>query len=307
MTALTRRSLLLGAGAALLLPLAGCRAAPPGPALTMGCGEEGGIYLQFGELLRDALRDRGAADLTALATHGSADNVERLAAGGVDIATVLADSDTTGFVALGRIYQNYLQCIVRADGPVRTLDDLAGRPVSIGAPGSGASATTRRLLDALDLAQGPRAVLMTELLLGEAVAAVESGEIAAFFWSSGVPTPPIEELSARTPVRVIDTSTVVSALGRSYPNVYVETAIPRGVYGSLRWTPTLGVPNLLLARPDLDDAIVETLVDTLIEDARRLIPPGSVGVQYLTPSNLIDTSPTPLHPAAERRYRQRYG
>ncbi|MDQ1136807.1 TRAP-type uncharacterized transport system substrate-binding protein [Microbacterium sp. SORGH_AS 1204] len=122
-----------------------------------------------------------------------------------------------------------------------------------------------------------------------------------------MPTPQIAELADRTSIRVLDTTPVLPALLRRYPDAYVSTTIPAGVYGADAPVPAIGVANLLLAHPDLDDDLARRLVDVLIDDAARLVPPGSLGIQYLTPASLIDTVPVALHPAAERRYRERYG
>ncbi|WP_219927647.1 TAXI family TRAP transporter solute-binding subunit, partial [Microbacterium sp. HMWF026] len=173
---------------------------------------------------------------------------------------------------------------------------------------SGAAATARRVLVAADLdpatASGPATV---ERSFREAVDDLAERRIDAFFWSGGVPTPQIASLAARVPVSVIDTTTALDALVARYPDVYAATTIPSGVYGAERAVPTVGVANLLLARADLSAELARALVDALIDDAPALVSPDALGIQYLTPASLIDTTPVTLHPAAERRYRERYG
>lgn len=314
-----RRGLLAGlagiGGVGALAGLSGCAGPGATSSLTMACGEAGGRYIQFGELLRGAMAHRGT-DLELITTNGSADNVLLLGDGSVDLGIALADTaeaaggsadaDGPPLVAIGRVYQNYLQCLVPADGPVRALADLAGRRVSIGAPGSGAAVTTRRLLGAAGL-DGADGVETREQLLVDALDALEHGTIDALFWSGGIPTPMVEELDARLPVALVDLGGAFPALEAAYPELYVSTRVPLGVYSSAAQTPTIGIPNLLLARPDLPDGVARTLVDALIDDAEALVPAGSVGVQFLTPANLIDTGALPLHPAARARYRERYG
>lgn len=310
MSGLSRRAVLLGLGAALALPLAGCALPAPAPRLTMACGERGGSYLLFGELLQGALARRRGAELDPLETNGSAENLDLLADGTADLAIALADTaaiTSDRHVAIGRVYQNYLQCVVRTGGPVQTLGDLAGRPVSVGAPRSGSAFTTRRILDASGLTSGSDAVVATELTLDAAVTALADGEVDAFFWSGGIPTPQIERLGETTPVALLELSGALPALSAAHPGLYLPATVPAGVYGASRSVGTVGVPNLLVARADLSDAVAGALVDVLVEDAERLVPDDAVGVQFLTSSNLIDTGPLPLHPAAERRYRERYG
>ncbi len=87
-------------------------------------------------------RESGGVEITALATEGSVDNLALLDTGSVDLALSLADSaaavpEGDRLVAIGRVYQNYLQCIVRAADGLTSLADLSGRVVSLGAAGSG--------------------------------------------------------------------------------------------------------------------------------------------------------------------------
>lgn len=311
MTGITRRGFLWAGVALGAVGLAGCTPANAAT-VTLGCGEPGGSYLQFGELLSDVAGARGAVRITALVTQGSVDNLRLLGDRQIDLALSLADSaaqarERDDLVAIGRVYQNYLQCVVRAgDGP-RSLAELAGRIVSLGAPGSGAAATARRVLDAAGLSTGDRAPTAVERPFRDAVTDLEQGRIDALFWSGGIPTPQIADLAARMPISVLDTTAALPELRRRSPDAYVATTIPAGVYGAAASVPAIGVANLLLARADLDDGVVERLVDVLIDHAADLVPPGALGIQYLTPASLIDTLPLPLHPAAERRYRERYG
>lgn len=307
---LARRTVLVGAAAALASALAGCTLGQSPPRLAMACGERGGTYVQFGDLLRTVLADRGAATLEVLTSGGSVENLAMLAAGEADLAIALADAVAEhdgALVAIGRVYQNYLQCVVRTDGPVTTLDDLAGRPVAVGAPGSGAALTAARVLDAAGLATGTDAVVPVALLLPEAVDALRDGTIDAFFWSGGVPIPEVLRLQRDVAVTLVDLTPTLPVLTAAHPGAYASTSVPSGVYDTPGPIPAIGVSNLLLARPDLADDVAARLVDALVDDAEALVPDDSVGVQYLTASSLIDTDPVPLHAAARDRYRERYG
>lgn len=312
MVSLTRRGLLLGAGAgvaaAATLALSGCSLGQAPQRIRMACGEQGGTYVQFGELLRDALDKDGTTGLEVVTTGGSLANLALLQARDAELAIVLADAaaiDAQNKVAIGRVYQNYLQCFVRSGGPIGGVGDLAGRRVSVGAPQSGAALTARRVLTSLGLLDGPGTAVVSELYLDEAMAAIEADAVDAIFWSGGLPLPAVQNLDAG--VELVDLTSALPALEVEFPGVYTLTAVPASTYGSDAAVPAIGVSNYLLARPDLPDDIADSLVDVLIRDAAQLVPEGSLGVQYLTASNLIDTSPIALHPAAQRRYRQLYG
>ena len=307
MTTLTRRaffSVVAGAGA---LSLAAC-STPASTPLVLGCGEPGGSYLEFGQLLAAATASSTAVSVSPLQSEGSIDNLRLLRERRVDLGLSLVDSAADAaddIVAIGRVYQNYLQCFVRKDGPVGGVEDLAGRRVSVGAPQSGAALTARRVLDSLGLLDGDQAAVVSELYLDEAIAAIEADTVDAIFWSGGLPLPAVQDLDAA--VDLLDLTSALESLDAEHPGVYTLTAVPASTYGSAEAVPAIGVSNYLLARPDLPDDVARALVDVLIGDAAKLVPDGSLGVQYLTASNLIDTSPVELHPAAQRRYRQLYG
>ena len=313
---LTRRDLigatLASSALAVALGLSACTGRDTATRLRLASGERGGNYHRFAQLLRDAARhgDTGLA-VTPVATNGSAENLEKLASGAAELAMCLADTaevDPGGSAAIGRIYQNYLQCIVRADGPITAFEDLAGHPISIGAPGSGCSFTVRRLLDTQG--QDRRNVdrqNVQEHPIAEALDRLDAGDVDACFWSGGLPTPLIDRRARTSGRRLLDLSNGIEALQRHHPDVYLAARVPSGVYGSTAPLTTVGVPSLLMASPGLADSTVASLVDILIEDAHSLVPQDSIGVQFLTPSDLIDTGTLALHPAARARYRERYG
>ncbi|MEV8271733.1 TAXI family TRAP transporter solute-binding subunit [Microbacterium sp. NPDC077184] len=298
----SRRDLLRAAvGIAGMGLLTSCAPGGTTQVARIATGERGGSYHQFGELLRRAVQSSQPLDLLVVATQGSAENLRLLDDGRVEFALTLAETArhaSADIVAVGRVYQNYLQCVVRADGPVTRLSDLGARRVSIGPPGSGVAEIARRLLGALDLDDE---TVVSELTLDAATAALEAEAIDAFFWSGGIPTPLISALATRVPIRLLDIPQSVDPLSPA-----TAAPIPLGVYGSERTVTTIGVPNLLVARRETPSDVVAMLVDTLIDRNRALIPPESAGTQYLTPWNLIDTAPLALHPAAAERYRARY-
>lgn len=290
----------------------GCTADDALDRLDIACGEPGGTYIQFGRLLSAAAVGDGLArSSSALVTAGSVDNLARLRTGSAGLAMCLADSAReSGWspVAIGRVYQNYLQVVVRADGPISSVEQLRGRAVSIGAPSSGTAATTRRVFDALGLLDpGSRRAEVSELVLAEAIRRLRAGTLAGLVFSSGIPIPALTAVAAELPVRLLDLSDVFERLNAIQREVYVRTTVPAATYDMPADVTTVGVANLLLARPDLPDGTAARLVDVVLDRARELVPPPSTGIQYLTQQTLVDTFPIALHPGAARRYRELHG
>lgn len=310
MTTTSRRALLRGLLAAPLA--AGCTVGTA-PALTLAAGEPGGFYVEFGALLADALRAVGRP-VTVVSTGGSVQNIEQLRDGSAVLGLALTDVALTArngedpfgapvpLQAIGRVYENYMQLVVRAEDPATGTADLAGRPVSLGAVGSGAAVFGDRLLVAAGIAAD-----VTRRPLREAVAALESGSADALLWSGGVPTPALAELAARRPVRLLPLAEHLPQLRSRHGGVYGPVTVPADAYGPAAPVPTVGVANLIVCTPDLPAATASAVAHTLVTAAPALVPESALGTQYLDQRSLIGTGEIPLHPGAVAAYRALHG
>ncbi|MDR6558543.1 TRAP transporter TAXI family solute receptor [Arthrobacter pascens] len=308
---LTRRRLLAGAAAvAAGLSLGSCQ--QDARTYSLGTAENRGFFFDFGQSLAAAVgRSDAGFTLNPQITGGSVENIPDILAGRVDLALALADvaaanAERDKLRAVGRVYLNYLQFAVPADSPIRTLADLRGRTVSLG----GSSATARAgklLLAAAGLSESDvqvRAVPITAVL-----DALASGEVDAALFAGGVPHPAMDPGGGRGPaqgIRLIDLSGYLPDLQEAYGPVYQQVRLPAGLYGAREEVGSIGIASLLLARADLPDDVVGRIVDVLINRSAELVPPGTVGVQYLDTRSLIYTSGVPLHPGAAAAYRRHH-
>jgi TRAP transporter TAXI family solute receptor len=299
----------------------------PGTVIVAG-GEPGGFYLEFATLLAASLQRHGVADkASALTTGGSLDNLAQLLTGQATFAVALADAaaqkigaggnSASGIKALGRVYENYVHCVVRQGSGISDLAGLAGRTVAVGEPGSGTSLTTPRLIEAAGLdsaagaagaaAAGGKTVTVLNLGLNDGLAALQKGSVDALFWSGGVPTAAIADSNRQTPLGFLDLSALIPSIRARYGPYYDRVLIPAGSYQGIPAIWTVGVANLLLCRNDLDDRTVRKTIELLVGHAEELIPRSSLGVQFLSPESLINTAGLPLHPAAAAAYRELHG
>jgi uncharacterized protein len=304
---LSRRSFLI----ATALAMAGCARGTSGGRLRLGSGEQGGLYLAFAELLAKQLRGR-FPDVEAMSTEGSVDNLIRLRTGNAELGLALADvverdlaknAVDTAPVAVARVYENYLQVVVRNSAPVHQLADLAGLRVSIGPAGSGAAATSEVLFDAAGL-RGR--VDMLKLRLHDGLARLADGGVDALVWSGGVPTPAISTLATEVPLRMLDIGQLAASMSQLSGYPYLVRQVPTGDYVS-PGVRSIGVPNLLLCRQDVSADVVAAVVDVLATNAAQLVPPYVRGLQYLDPPSMIQTGRVPLHPGATSAYRSLHG
>ncbi|TGA96257.1 TAXI family TRAP transporter solute-binding subunit [Streptomyces sp. MZ04] len=316
------RRAVLGATAAALPLLAAASGCLPGGSegptarLTLATGARGGPFARFGERLA---RELGAREpgLRARVLHTSASvaNLRLLAAGDADLALSLGDTAADaragagGFRtpvpvrALARIYLNYLHLAVPADSTPRSLTDLAGRRVAVGAAGSGTAVVAERVLAAARLSHPVREV---RLDLDASTRALARGDVAALFWCGTIPTAAITRLAARTPVRLLPLDGQASALRERHGAPYVPVEVPAGTYGVPHAVPTVGVPSYLVARRDLSAQVAEAVTRVMFE-AREQLPGPEVPGGYLDERYAIGTGSVPLHPGAVAYYRGAYG
>jgi uncharacterized protein len=288
-------------------------AAPDEQPLVIASGEAGGFYAEFGELLAARLRESDRPS-SVVATAGSVDNVRLVASGRAALGIALADIVTAvragtrpftrpvPLLAIGRVYENYLQLVVRADDPARTLADLVGRVVSLGNTGSGAAVVGDRLFAAAGVATD-----VTRLSLTAATTALAEHRIDALLWSGGLPTPAIADRAASRPVRLLPLADQLPVLRARYGPLYTRSVVPEGVYGSTAPVATIGAANLLVAPSRLPDAVAGDVVRVLADAAARLVPSSAVGTQYLDQPSLVLTGAVPLHPGAVTAYRDLHG
>jgi len=306
---LTRRAFILAAA----LVTAGCLRTEPSGIVRLAAGERGGLYLAFAEVLAAQLSTRyPAVTVEVASTEGSVTNLARLRSGDADMGLVLAEvaerdrvvgPPATAPLAVARVYENYLQVIVRASAHVHQLEELRGQRVSIGPAGSGAAATSEVLFEAAGLAGR---VDTQRYRLRDGLAGLADGSLDALVWSGGVPTPAISELDATVPLRMLDIGHLAAPMAQLSGYPYLVRRVPAGEYvpSNLR---SIGVPDLLLCRRNLDADLVGAVVDVLATDAPKLVPPGVRGLQYLDPPSMIQTGLVPLHPGAVRAFRQLHG
>ncbi|NIK54540.1 TAXI family TRAP transporter solute-binding subunit [Kribbella shirazensis] len=334
-TGMSRRSVLgLGAAAASGLLLPGCsrgRADEPAPseAAVFATGNLNGVYNQFGTALSALVSEVTGMELKPIVTDGSVANLTQVATGKADLGFSTSDSalaayEGTGafsggrglrFSALARLYDNYVHVVVPMASRAKALTDLnpdASDParrkmvVSVGPKSSGTQIIADLILD-----QARVDVTRVNLSLEASVKALQPvgnatrGSIDAFIWSGGVPTLPIAKLQQSSGFRLLDIEKEARAIALQNFGGFVVSAIPPSQYGLAQSVPTLAVPNYLIAKPNLSDSWAWWTVNTLFRRQNDLIPKHPEA-GALDPRSAIATMPVPLHPAAERWYRQNH-
>ncbi|MFD8482657.1 TAXI family TRAP transporter solute-binding subunit [Kitasatospora sp. NPDC059673] len=276
-----------------------------------------GVYDRYGVLLKDSMRSAMPGVKVRLDnSQGSLENLERLVSGQDDFAIATADA-VASFLkrdqpkpelrAIARLYDDYMQLVVPADSPVRKVSDLRGLRVGVGQDKSGVNLVTRRLLEAAGL-DPDTDVQPRKLGVGEAADRLQAKQLDAFFWSGGLPTAALTDLSEHTRIRIVpmgELSDPLHQLEGGGMDAYRAATIPADAYPLLEPlrtpVPTVAVPNLLVTRADVDPALVEALTRVVIDSRDRI--GGEVhAAQLVDLRTAVYTDPLPLHEGAKRYY-----
>ncbi|MEU9007485.1 TAXI family TRAP transporter solute-binding subunit, partial [Streptomyces sp. NPDC048551] len=172
--------------------------------------------------------------------------------------------------------------------------------------GSGVRLIADRLLSAAKL-NPTRDITPVPIGIDTMPAELEAGRIDAFFWSGGLPTSAVRELSERFEIRLVQLGDLVEALqGSGSPARYYRAAVmPQDAYARARNTSsvsTLAVPNLLVTREDTSERLTEQFTRTVILSRDR-IGHEVHAAQLVDLRTAIYTDPLDLHEGARRYYR----
>ncbi|MEW1656245.1 TAXI family TRAP transporter solute-binding subunit [Streptomyces sp. NPDC093707] len=292
--------------------------APPVPRgrVTMATGLPTGVYARYGELLKDDLaRDLPKVDLRLQRSEGSLDNLRRLVSGqaAFTIATADAVADyqdrnqpgADRLRACARLYDDYMQLVVPRGSPVRSVRDLKGLRVGVGADGSGVQLITRRLMLAagLDFEQD---IVPVRVGIDRMPDMLERHDLDAFFWSGGLPTTALQRLAQRYPVRLVQLGDLIPALHRQgAPTRYYRAAVmPADAYPHVQNgqpVKTIAVANLLVTT-DREDAELTFGITKTVIDSRDAIGHVVHAAQNVDLRTAVFTDPLPLHAGARRYY-----
>jgi TRAP transporter TAXI family solute receptor len=294
---------------------------PPGGEgrLSIATGGSGGVYQVYGGGLADVLSDElPDSPTTAETTSASVDNLLLVAGRDSDIAFTLADTAIDAVQgdesfdgpqplrALATLYPNITQVVVKADSGIETLEDLAGKTVSVGSPGSGTEVIALRLLEVAGV-DPDEDITKRGLGVGESVQAMRDGSIDAFFWSGGVPTGAVTDLATTDDIRLLALDRYLEDMRSEFGEAYTEAEVEDDEYDGVPGTTTIGVPNLLMVHEDMSIDLAAAITQALYDGKEQLatIVPAAESLDPEKGREVVQ--PVQLHPGAERYYEEQGG
>lgn len=305
---------------ALLLCMVGLGACAPGERpdfLALATAGTGGVYYLIGGSIAE-IWSRELPDhiVVAEVTGGSVENLSLLMSDQVAVAFSMGTNALGAYtgsnsfeggeagrvLGLVALYPNVLQLASLQGGDARTLQDLVGRRVSVGAPGSGTEVGARTLLEANGI--GYEDFEPQRLNFNETANGIRDGTVDAGFWSAGPPTSSIMDLATAREIHLIPLTDEEVARTAAVDPTVRRDVIPAGAYrGQNGPVATLSTPNLLVVRSDMSEDLAYSLIRVLLEAQPELaqVHPvaGRISAEYT-----LDVSPIPLHPGVVRYLRE---
>jgi hypothetical protein len=308
------------------------RAAEEARFFRIGTGSVSGTYYPIGSLVADIISnppgsrpcerggDCGVPGLVAVAqsSDGSIANIEAIQRG--DYESGFAQSDVaygayygTGVFAgraparliraIANLYPEAIHIVVLADGPIQGVRDLAGKRVSLDREGSGTRVDARLILEAFGLSEAIMEV--SDVRPSEAIDLMLADRLDAFFIVAGAPTAGVAELAERRGIRLLPLAgPEVAELIRRYP-FFSYDLIPFGAYPGVPSVETISVGAQWLVTSLLEDDLVYDILRAFWRpEARQILDLGHPKGREITLENALDGIAIPVHPGAERYYRE---
>ena len=300
----------------LAISLVACGGAA-GTKMTMGTGGTSGTYYGYGGVLGQYISNNTEVGVTVVSTDGSKANIQGIAAGNYQLGTVQSDvmayawEGTRSFEAEGKVdsfrvvaglYAEAVQ-LITMDPEIKSVADLKGKSVSIGAPGSGVYFNAVDVLGAAGLTEED--INAQYQSFADSADALKDGKIDAAFIVAGAPTPAITELCTTNAAYLVPIDgEVAETLMASCP-FYTVYEIPAETYaGQTEAVKTVTVKATLIVNADATEEDVYSLTAAIFDNIEAITAENAKGaelsLEYATSGMTV-----PFHSGAAKYFAEK--
>ena len=290
--------------------------------ITIGTGGQTGVYYVVGQSICK-LVNRGQAEhgikCTAPSTGGSVANINAIREGAMDMGVAQSDwqyhayNGTSKFEEQGpfkdlravfSVHAEPFTVVARADAGIDTFDDLKGKRVNIGNPGSGQRGTMEVVMGVLGWSKDDFA-LASELKSAEQSAALGDNKVDAIIFTVGHPNGSIQEATTTTDAKLIPVEGPEIDKLVEENAYYAKAVIPGGMYrGSDADTNTFGVKATFVSSASVDEEVIYQVVKAVFDNFERFKGLHPAFANLKQEDMIADGLSAPLHPGAERYYKE---
>ena len=301
---------------ALALTLAACGSGSS-TKMTMGTGGTSGTYYAFGGVLGQYIKNHAGIEVIVVSTDGSKANIESIAAGDYQLGTVQSDvmayawAGTRSFESNGKIdsfrvvgglYAEAVQ-LVTMNPDIKSVADLKGKAVSIGAPGSGVYFNAMDVLSAAGLTEND--IQAQYQSFADSTDALKDGKIDAAFIVAGAPTAAITELCTTNSAYLVPIDGEVAGKLMADSPYYTAYTIPAGTYaGQTEDVTTVTVKATLIVAASASEDDVYKLTKAIFDNADAIASENGKGAE-LSVENATTGMAAPFHAGAAKYYAEK--
>jgi len=281
--------------------------------LSILTGGTQGTYYSLGGTFADLIEQGTGIDTTAEVSQASAANVTALQEGGKgEIAFVQTDiayyategqlmfegKKVDNISALGALYPETVQLVTTEESGIKSFEDLKGKKVSVGAPGSGTYANAEQLLEIHGLSIEDD-IEAQNLDFGESTDGIQSGQIDAAFITGGTPIGAVEALNAVASVVIVPVEdSKADELIEKYP-YYAKDVVSAGTYGLTEDVPTVSVLAMLAVSDELPEDLVYEMTKAIYENAGSI---QHAKAKLIKAETGLDGISIKVHPGAQKYF-----
>ena len=304
--------------ALLVLVLAlGLTACGGSTTMTMGTGSDTGTYYAYGGVLGQYMMNEAGINVTVVSTEGSKSNIQGIAAGNYQLGTVQSDvmsyawegtrafeedGKVDSFRVIAGLYAEAVQ-LITMDPSIKSVADLKGKSVSIGAAGSGVYFNAVDVLNAAGLTEEDIKPQYQDF--GASTDALKDGKIDAAFIVAGAPTPAITELCLTNNARLVPIDGKVAETMMSSNPFYTTYKIPAGTYeGQTEDVTTVTVKATLIVSADASEDEVYKLTASIFDNIEAITEEHTKGAE-LTLENATSGMTAPFHKGAAKYFAEK--
>ncbi len=301
----------------LALTLAACGGSGSASKMTMGTGGTAGTYYAFGGVLGQYIKNNAGIDVTAVSTDGSKANIQSIASGDYQLGLVQSDvmsyawegsrsfeSDgkVDSFRVVAGLYAEAVQ-LITMDPSIQSVADLAGKSVSIGAPGSGVYFNAIDVLAAAGLTEND--IKAQYQSFDDSTDALKDGKIDAAFIVAGAPTAAITELCTTNDAFLVPIDGDIAAKLMADCPFYTTYSIPAGTYaGQDADLATVTVKATLIVSANASEDDVYNLTKAIFDHTDAIAAENGKGAE-LTLENATSGMTAPFHAGAAKYFAEK--
>lgn len=301
------------------LSISGCStAAVKVEKISIFTGGIAGTYYPLGEALASIINSKVAGvEASVISSGGSVDNARAIAVKDAGLALIQNDiadyaykgnemftgNTVSQIRGIASWYPETIQFVTLKDSGIKTISDLKGKTVAVGAPGSGTRVETLTILDAAGI--NPQNTTTLDLDFKEVVASLQDKTIDAGCIVAGIPTSAVIDVANSQEIYILETTDdSYNTLKKQYP-FFTRQLIPSGTYRGLnKDIQTVAVLSILVTRAEIPENTVYNITRAMFENLATLVAKHT-RARDINLNTALEGMTIPLHPGAQKYYKEK--